>query len=93
MADVKLGGWELAEMQACGLPNPVATGFSEVIQHLKGADYTPVLYVGEQVVQGKNYAIICKQRIVVPNGPEHLVEFVINSFQDKWSVVSITRIV
>ena len=39
--------------------------------------------------------IICKQKIVAPNAPEHLVEVVINSAPTtgKWILVSIERMV
>ena len=85
------GGWELAEMKSCTLPEDVATGFSEAV---KGADYDPVLYVGRQVVAGVNYMILSKQKFVVPGEPEHLVKIVIHApITGDWSVVSIDRIV
>lgn len=95
MADVIPGGWKLAEMQPCNLPQEVATGYNQVVQSLVGADYTPVLYVGQQVVAGMNYMIICKQKIVVPDPPEHLVEVIINSAPTTgaWSLVRINQIV
>ena len=99
MSNVKTGGWELAEMQACGLPEKVASGFSEVTRAMMGAKYTPVLYVGTQVVHGMNHMIICKQTLAVQGATEHLVNMVLNQNVDdgsivgKWSVVSIEPIV
>lgn len=95
MPKVIPGGYELADMQACTLPEPVDAGFKEVVQHLKGVDYTPVLYIGQQVVAGMNYMIICRQKPVVLDPLEHLVEFVINRAHTTgdWSLVSIERIV
>ena len=99
MMNVKPGGWELAEMQSCSMPEKVASGFTEVTHALVGAKYVPVLYVGKQVVHGMNYMIICKQTLAVQGATEHLVNMVLNQNTDdgslvgKWSVVSIEQIV
>ena len=98
MANV-VGGWELADMQPCDLPQKVATGFGEVTQNMVGAKYVPVLYVGTQVVHGINHMLICKQTLAAKGAPEHLVKMVLNQNLDdgslvgKWSVVSIEPIV
>lgn len=89
-----LGGYELAQMDACGLPEVVASGFTKVTQSMLGAKYVPVLYVGQQVVCGVNYMIICKQTLSTAGAEEHLVKMVINCApDDDWSIVEITRIV
>lgn len=99
MSNIKAGGWELANMQACGLPEKVASGFSEVTLAMVGARYIPVLYVGSQVVHGMNHMIICKQTLAVQGATEHLVKMVLNqncddgSLVGKWSVVTIEKIV
>ena len=99
MSNVKAGGWELAEMQSCSLPEKVASGFSAVSQSLVGATYVPVLYVGTQVVHGVNHMLICKQIWAAAGAPEQLVKMVLNqniddgSLVGKWSVVSIEQIV
>ena len=99
MLNVKTGGWELAEMPACNLPEKVASGFSEVTHAMVGARYVPVLYVGTQVVHGINHMIICEQILAVPGATKHLVKMVLNQNVDdgslvgKWSVVSIEQIV
>lgn len=90
-----LGSFELAPMATCSMPDEIAAGFSDVMGSLVGANYIPVLYVGKQVVSGFNYMIICRQTLVVPGEPEHLVNVIINCAPgtNKWSVVSIERIV
>ena len=99
MSNVKIGGWELAEMQSCSMPEKVASGFSEVTHALVGARYVPVLYVGTQMVHGMNHMIICKQTLAVQGATEHLVNMVLNQNVDdgsivgKWSLVSIEQIV
>ena len=99
MANGKMGGWELADMQPCALPEKVATGFGEVTQNMVGAKYVPVLYVGTQVVHGINHMLICKQTLAVQGAPEHLVKMVLNQNLDdgslvgKWTLLSVERIV
>lgn len=93
------GGWKLAPMEGCNLPQQVATGFSEVTKALVGATYVPVLYAGTQLVHGINHMLICKQTLAAQGAPEHLVEMVLNQNTDdgsivgKWSVVTIKQIV
>ena len=95
MPKVIPGGYKLAPMEPCKLPEDVASGFTEVVTPLVGADYVPVLYVGSQVVAGVNHMIICKQKITAHDTPEHLAEVVLNSAPTtgKWSLVSIEQIV
>lgn len=86
------GGWNLKEMSS-KLPTEVEKGFKEVTQHLVGASYETMLYVGSQVVAGINYMIICKQTLSDKDATEHLVKLVINVLNEKWSIVSIDEIV
>ena len=88
-----VGTWKLAEMQPATLPEKVASVFADVTSHLLGAKYIPVLYCGEQVVQGMNYMIICKQTLAVSGAPERLVTMVINSFEQHNAIVKIEGIV
>ena len=93
-----VGGWTLAPMEGCNLPQQVATGFSEVTQAMVGAKYVPVLYAGTQVVHGLNHMLICKQTLAAQGAPEHLVKMVLNQNTDdgsivgKWSVVAIEQL-
>lgn len=85
------GGWELADMTSCGLPEDIANGFDQAI---KGAEYDPFLYVGKQVAAGINYMVLSKQKLVAPGALEHLVKIVINNAPTgEWAVVSIEKIV
>ena len=65
------GGWstgdptELTEEQKALFEKATAT--------LTGVDYTPVLYLGTQVVAGYNHRILCKAQAVVPDAPESWV--------------------
>lgn len=61
------GEWQYANMPPCALPQDAATAFSKV--KITGVKYVPVLYVGSQLVAGKNYCIVCSSTSVT-NPPE-----------------------
>lgn len=73
-----LGGWKIANLEACPLPEKLATGFSSAVLQLLGADYVPVLYCGSQLVSGTNYMLICKQTLATAEKQEHLVKMVLH---------------
>ncbi len=64
------GGWTVftdPSGEAAELPQDVAAAFNGAMEGLAGADYMPVLYMGSQVVNGSNYAILCEQTLVTAN--------------------------
>lgn len=54
------GGWELAENEACKLPEEVQTAFDKALEQFTGSELTPVAYIASQVVAGTNYMILCE---------------------------------
>lgn len=92
-----VGAFNFDVLKPCGLPEKVASGFTEVFSHLAGADYIPVLYCGTQTVHGVNHMIICKMKVCHPEAEEHLAKVILNEqpedeIKSKWSIVSIERI-
>lgn len=85
----------MAEMNACDLPEEVATGFAKTVNSMVGAKYVPVLYVGHQIVSGMNHMILCKQTRATADAAERLVKVVLHSAPTtgEWSVDSIEQIV
>lgn len=73
-----MNSWKIAQMEACSLPEPAATAFSQAFQGFIGATYTPVLYCGEQSVHGTNYMVICHQTLMCGDEKEHVVKVIIN---------------
>ena len=73
-----LGGWNIDEMKGVNLPQKAQSAFTAVTGGLVGADYTPVLYVGSQLVNGTNHCILAVQRLVVPESESRLVKMIIN---------------
>ncbi len=67
-----VGGWKINEdMPEYKLPEDVQVAFDEV--KVVGTQYVPVLYLGSQLVSGKNYMLICKQ---ISSTPEQSVSIV-----------------
>ena len=92
---MKLGGWELdnAEVRAVLLPQKVASAFYDVTSDMVGADYTPVAYIGEQIVNGVNYCVIALQSIVAPQSVDRLVKMILHvNTEGRASLKSISKI-
>ena len=52
------GGWSIPEaVQAVNLPEPVAGIYDKVMEEKEG--YLPVAYLGSQLVNGTNHAVLC----------------------------------
>jgi len=91
---MQCGAWNYADMPACNLPEKAATAFSKAITGLVGVKYTPVLYVGSQLVSGTNYCIICKTVTVTQEPIEGCVSMIIyEDLQGNVAITSITHII
>lgn len=77
-----LGAWNIDGMKGVNLPQKVQSAFTSVTGGLTGAEYMPVLYVGSQLVNGKNYCVIALQTLVTPDAPNRLVKMVIHEGLD-----------
>ena len=86
-----LGGWTIAAGEAgYELPEEVKAAFESAAMFNLGMDYTPVTYLGSQVVAGMNYRILCTGTPVVPDAAEGL--YVVTVYQDLEGNASITEV-
>ena len=87
------GKWNINEnlQELTSFPQPLASVIEPALKNQVGTKLTPVLYCGEQLVNGHNYMLICKSKIVVPNATERLVEVVIHVNNDgsEYKILSI----
>ena len=95
-----MGGWNVADIQPCNLPQRVASAFTAVTEKLIGAMYEPLMYIGSQTVNGINYGVIAKQTVQFKGGAyEHVVVMTLNQKPgeanegEKYSLVDITTII
>ena len=73
-----LGGYEIVNIPAAKLPQDVASAVSNLNAGYLGATFSPVWYVGKQVVNGVNHLFIAEEIRVTKNRDKHIVGLVIN---------------
>ncbi len=66
-AETMTGGWTPAA--DCAVTEARKAIFDKGMAILVGVDYTPVAYLGSQVVAGTNHAFLVKGSVVVPEAP------------------------
>jgi hypothetical protein len=74
------------------LPPEVQDAFDGAVGPLHGVNYDPLLYVGNQVVKGINYYIICEATTIYPGAVPKPVVVCVNAFEGKYSLVSVEQI-
>ena len=63
-----LSGWSLKLEKADKLPQDLASGFTKLFGEKTGGSYTPVFYVGTQLVNGFNHKLIVERNMLVSGG-------------------------
>jgi hypothetical protein len=76
----------------CNLPQKAASAWSGAFGGIVGASYTPLLYLGEQLVKGTNYYYIAQQTLVTATPIKRVALVVINEFQKKYEIVGVEKI-
>ena len=69
--DEILGGWTRAESPV--ITDEIRELVEKAAQEMLGADYTPVAYLANQIVNGTNHAVLCRVAPVVPDAQETYV--------------------
>ena len=82
------GGWSAAE-------DPTVTEgledlFNKAMENLVGVDYTPVAYLGSQIVAGTNHCFLCLSRVVIPDAiPNYKLVFIYEDLQGNVQLMNI----
>ena len=63
-----LGGWQKPDSPV--VPDDVREALAKAAEAKLGAEYTPVAYIGRQVVNGTNHAVLCRTKAVGPDGKD-----------------------
>ncbi len=88
------GNYTIEYMPRPNMPSEVEEGVAQTLDKMVGASYMPVLYIGQQVVAGMNYMLICKQTLSDKDQTVHIVKVVLFcSLQNEWSISEISEIV
>ena len=87
-----LGAWTV-NVDLVGMPEKVATAVSAVANQLVGAEYRPIAYLGSQLVNGVNHAVLAEQTILSGRDTKNVVVLIFNEKGMECTLVNIERVV
>lgn len=87
------GSWTIAVSN--GMSQKVASAVGSLAEKLIGAEYEPILYLGSQVVNGTNHAVLAKQILTTGRDTTNVVLLIFNEKPGDMeaTLVSIDRLV
>ena len=80
------GKIQLENFDACKLPQKAASAWSAV-ENLIGATYKPLLYLGEQIVNGTNYYFIAEQTLMTNPLIRRVIKFAIYEHNGEYEML------
>ena len=87
-----LGSWDV-KVTTGGLPEKVATAFAALSEQLIGVEYTPIAYLGSQMVNGINHAVLAEQLVLSGKDVKNVVLLIFNEKGMDCTLVNIERVV
>ena len=87
-----LGAWTV-DVNVNGMPEKVATAVSALADQLMGAEYKPIAYLGSQLVNGINHAVLAEQTILSGRDTKNVVVLIFNEKGMECTLVNIERVV
>ena len=87
-----VGSWTI-NISTSGFPQKVATALGEIGEKLIGALYDPIAYLGSQVVNGTNHAVLAKQTVLAGRDVENIVVLIFNEKGQDCHLVNIERVI
>ena len=89
-----IGGWNV-DVTVSKLPQKVATAMGSLSEKLIGAEYEPIAYLGSQVTNGVNHAVLAEQIVTTGRDSNNIVVLIFNEKPGAMdlSLVSIERVV
>lgn len=88
------GGWNV-DIAIGSMPQKIATAFAK-FDDMVGANYVPIAYLGSQVVNGTNHAVLAEQTILTGKDTKNIVLIIFNEKAGDMNdptVVNIERII
>ena len=80
------GKIQLENFDACKLPQKAASAWSAV-ENLIGATYKPMVYLGEQIVNGTNYYFIAEQTLMTHPLIRRVIKFAIYEHDGEYQLL------
>lgn len=89
-----LGSWNV-KVTVDGMPQKVATAIGELAEQLIGCEYKPIAYLGSQVVNGTNHAVLAEQTVLTGKDTKNVVVLIFNEKPNemKATLVNIERVI
>ena len=87
---MSLGSWEV-NVSVGSMPEKVASAVADL--QLDGAEYTPIAYLGSQVVNGINHAVLAEQLLITGKDTKNVVVLIFNEKGMECNLVNIERVV
>jgi len=87
-----VGSWTI-NVTKNNMPQKVATAVGELSKKLIGAEYTPIAYLGSQVVNGINHAVLAEQLVLAGKDVKNIVLLIFNEKDMQCNLVNIERII
>ncbi len=88
---MSLGSWNI-NVSIGSMPEKVATAFAK-LNEMVGCEYSPIAYLGSQVVNGTNHAVLAEQTVLAGKDTKNIVLVIFNEKGNECSVVNIERVV
>ena len=85
------GSWTI-NVTANGMPEKVATAMSKLNETMLGAEYTPIAYLGSQLVNGTNHAVLAEQLVTTGKDTKNVVVIIFNEKGMDCTLVNIERV-
>ena len=88
-----VGSWKI-NVSTDAMPEKVATAVS-ALNEIVGAEYKSIAYLGSQVVNGTNHAVLCEQTVLTGKDTKNVVVVIFNEKPGdlKLTLVAIERVV
>lgn len=84
-----VGNWDV-KVSTGGMPQKIATAVGDL--KIVGAEYTPIAYLGSQVVNGINHAVLAEQLVVAGKDTKNVVVIMFNEKPEGVTLVGIERV-
>lgn len=89
---MSVGAWDV-KVTTNSMPQKVATAIGKLQEQLVGAEYTPIAYLGSQVVNGTNHAVLAEQLLTTGRDTKNVVLLIFNEKGMDCTLVNIERVV
>ena len=91
---VKTGEWDINPKQINAIDENIKTIFDDTVKNLLGVKRELMLYLGNQTVNGINYAFICRSEITYPSALPYYEIIICNvSPSNEISIVKLEKII